>query len=459
VRLAVLALGLASTALSLGAQQASPFTLTFDHQQSGFARTLDDEQSGKEADGEMALRSEGKETIACGETGAAGKVDAAVKRSVASSRALARLDQSAADSLTFVLSSEAQAQGGITTSCARCLGSTCLVPTTTPSGADAESTSNGRVTIRFDQPAAGSRYSIAIDTEESVLHGAKILYQLEDDAGQNLLEGRTLPTTVEFLPKKGARLVFDLNLSSYAGSRGASVLRNASGLVRLRVAVRSSPILGLDGKPALLGTTSVKALTGGRPTTALVLLRGSVLCAATLLERETAITAAPCVKQLSSAEQADLQVLPVATASHVDVRSVALLADERTVVLPRLAPADDIALLRLQGSGGWRGASTTPDFIRLRAFVGSPAVIQGFVDDQSSIQPGRADVVVAQVETTTMTLRSTTGTCRFTIGSGVFLNQRNTPQLIGLITGTVPGVGCKATRLELYRNWISGISR
>jgi hypothetical protein len=120
---------------------------------------------------------------------------------------------------------------------------------------------------------------------------------------QNLLEGRTLPTTVEFLPKKGARLVFDLNLSSYAGSRGASVLRNASGLVRLRVAVRSSPILGLDGKPALLGTTSVNALTGGRPTTALVLLRGSVLCAATLLERETAITAAPCVKQLSSAEQ------------------------------------------------------------------------------------------------------------------------------------------------------------
>lgn len=459
LRVWLLAIGFGAIEIALGAQRPpeAPFTLAFEHEQSGFARTFENEQSRTSEQGELVLKSEGKEAVSCGDAASARR-DVFFKQGSASGRAIGRLERAGVESLNFLLSSDVQALGGIQTTCATCLGSTCLLPSTKPSDADAQTTSSGRVIITFQRPAAGSRYAISIDAQESTLHGATVSHRL-DDGDRDLLKGRTLPTTVEFVPETNDRVVLRVDVTSYAGSRGASVFRNASGLLRLQVGVRLVPLVGLDGTPAQLGANATPQDRAERSGSALLLFGGIAHCGATLIDRETAITAADCVRQLSYSDQAKLLVLPTATTSRVEVRSFAILGDEHPPVLPRLERQDDVALIRLQGPGDWRGATMRANYVRLENFVGTSAAIEGFVHDESSIRPSRDSLAILEVTGTSITLKPPPGGCRFTIGSGVFVTYQGTPRLVGLFTRPhVPGE-CRATRLDPYRSWLSGNSR
>jgi hypothetical protein len=430
---------------------APPFTLTVEHKQGGHVRTFEDDRSVVDSSGELILESQGKEAASCG--------DGPTKPGRASSRSSASVEGVTSDSVTFALSTLAQSVGGIRTICARCLGTTCLLPEPQSSDADARSTSDVRVEIQFDQQAEASRYSISIRTVESTLYGATVTYRLDDESGENLMEGRSLPTTFGIMPSRNKRYVFRMNLESYAASR--ATLRNASGFVRVEINVRPSPILSADNMPATFGADPIGRPVGSESTAGLVFLRGSAHCAATLIARQTAITTAGCVRRLSYDDQTNLRLVPAATASFAEVRSLAFLREERPPVLPRLAADDDIAILRLQEPGGWRGVVVRTNAVRLKDHGGTLATVEGFVEDRSAIKPDRASLLVAAIEDTTFTLRPAKGRCNFTAGAGVFINENTRRELVGLITRAEVTGECRATRLDLdlFRKWIAGKSR
>lgn len=455
VWVAVIAIGLASLGVRLAAQRptGTAFTLAFEHRERSSVQTFEGARSADEATGEVSVTAEGKEAPVCGGDGPA-------RQSVATGRAAARLERASDEALTFVLSSDAQSRGGFRTVCNPCLlETTCLKRTTESSYVNATANSLGQVTIHFDRPAAGSRYAIAVGTQDSALNGAQIAYRLDDGSGQNLLEGRTLPATIDYTPKPDQRLVLHAELTSEAESRGAAVSRNASGFVRFTVAVQASPLVGAERMPAMLGETSSQQPVKADSPAALVLLRGATHCGATLIGRQTALTAARCVSVLSYGDSINLSLLPVA-ANKVGVRSISILGNvKQRPARPRVAATDDLALLHLSEAGTWSGAAVERIPGRTQLAAGASVTVDGFVEDGSTLKPDRRALTIARVDDTTIALKPASSACGFTIGAGVFVMDGGTPRLVGVITGAPGGSECRASRVEPYLSGISEYSR